>query len=209
MPVNSAMKPTMDPDVASGSSRFGQSSAELRRASSTTRIARIPAAMAAATGSREGTGPGAMTGMVAAATVDFACAAVSLAGLLAGRDSLVSAAAGAGAGASTAGGVAGCGGGTAGAFLAGAFFAGAAFLAALAGAFFATLAGAFFAAFAGAFLAAAFFAGGGSVGSNVGSGGDGCSVGSSSGRPCWSAIWLLLCSSRPSHHASWVLVANP
>ncbi|RAV11352.1 hypothetical protein DQP55_14315 [Mycolicibacterium sp. GF69] len=110
-------------------------------------------------------------------------------------------------------------GSTGGAFFAGAFFAGAAFLAAFfAGAF---LAGAFLAAFfAGAFLAAffaGFFAAGGAGGAGgSGTGGTrgsaevpadsaaaGCGVdssaggepcGCSSGRPCWSAIGLLLCS---------------
>src|SRR6185437_14160488 len=147
--------------------------------------------MAAASGSRDGSGPingtgfGPTTGLGALATVDFACAAVSFAADV--RSPLVSASFGA----------AGClFGGTffAATFLA-AFFAGA-FLAALAGAF---LAGAFFAAFAGILAAGA----GGSVafGTGPGLGADDASAaagaaasGFSSGRSCWSAIWLLLCA---------------
>ena len=62
-----------------------QPSPEPRRASSTTRMASTPAAMAAAIGSRDGSGPmsgtgaGPETGLVAVATVDFACAAASFA----------------------------------------------------------------------------------------------------------------------------------
>ena len=117
-------------------------------------MASTPAAMAAAIGSRDGSGPmsgtgaGPETGLVAVATVDFACAAASFAADA--RSPLVSAS-------PAAAGVFLGGAFSAGAFFA-AFFAGAAFFAALAGVF---SAGAFF---AGAFfcaLAGCFFAGGG------------------------------------------------
>ena len=68
-----------------GQVRLVQPSPEPRRASSTTRMASTPAAMAAAIGSRDGSGPisgtgaGPETGLVAVATVDFACAAASFA----------------------------------------------------------------------------------------------------------------------------------
>ncbi len=105
-------------------------------------MASTPAAMAAAIGSRDGSGPingtgaGPDAGLFALATVAFALAAASFAAEV--RSPLVSASFGA-----------------AGVFLAGAFLAGAFFAAFFAGAFFAALAGAFL---AGVFLAGAFFA---------------------------------------------------
>src|SRR4051794_38545582 len=168
-------------------------------------MASTPAAIAAAIGSREGSGPmsgtgaGPLTGLLAVDTADFACAAASFAAEA--RSPLVSARFAA-----------------ADAFFGGAFFA-AAFLAAfLAGAFFA---GVFLAALAGAFFAAdlagVFLAGGaggsaaGGTGSGLGADDAGCSAGAeasgvSSDRSCWSAIWLLLCDrviypGSGSHHA--------
>ena len=83
-----------------GQADLRQSSSEsARRARSTTRIASTPAAMAAASGSRDGSGPingtgaGPATGLGALATVDFACAAASFAADV--RSPLVSASFGA------------------------------------------------------------------------------------------------------------------
>src|SRR6478609_676510 len=175
-------------------------------------MASTPAAMAAAIGSRDGSGPmsgtgaGPETGLVAEATVDFACAAASFAADA--RSPLVSAS-------PAAEGVLG------GAFLAGAFFAaffaGSASFAAFAGVFLggAFFAGAFFCALAGCAAGGVLLAGGGADGTGgtgaggsgaggtegasgaddgVDSAGGGVDCGPSSGRSCWSAIGLLLCS---------------
>src|SRR5438445_6140655 len=176
-----------------------QSPLSRRAAKITTRIASTPAAIAATSGSREGSGPisgtgaGPLTGLLAVDTVAFACAAASFAAEV--RSPLVSAS------------FAGVGAFFGGAFfaavffavfLAGAFFAGA-FLAALAGAFFAAaLAGAFLAGGAGGSAAGGTGSAAGGTGSGFGVDDAGCSAGAaasgvSSDRSCWSAIWLLLC----------------
>ena len=72
-------------------------SSSWRRASRTTRMASTPAAIAAASGTRDcsgptsGTVPGPAAGLAAAATVDFACAAVCFAAFAMLRSPLVSA----------------------------------------------------------------------------------------------------------------------
>ena len=112
-----------------------QPSSEWRRATSTIRIASTPAAMAAASGNRDasgpisGTGAGPATGFGALATVDFACAAVSFAADASCRHRWCPPA--------TLGRQAPFGWGLRRRCLLAAFLAGAAFLAALAGAFFA------------------------------------------------------------------------
>src|SRR6202022_2483644 len=166
-----------------------------RAARSTTRIASTPAAMAAASGSRDGSGPingtgaGPATGLGALATADFAFAAAYFAADV--RTPLVPASFAA-----------------VGAFLGGAFFAAALLAAFFAGAFLAGLAGGFLAALARALLAGlagGFLAGGtggsaaGGTGCGLGAGGVSSAAGAaasgfSSGRSCWSAMWLLLCA---------------
>ena len=123
-----------------------------RRATSTSRMASTPAAIAAASGTRDcsgptsGTVPGPATGLPAAATVDFACAAVCFAAFAMLRSPLVSASFGVIFGGPAEGAV---GGAFFGADFLAAFLAGSAFFAALAGVFFGVLAGAFLAALAG------------------------------------------------------------
>ena len=83
--VLASMAPLSTLTSREGQARLFSRRRSRRRASSTTRIASTPAAMAAASGNRDGSGPisgtgaGPATGFGRAATVDLACAAVSFA----------------------------------------------------------------------------------------------------------------------------------